>query len=306
MEKINVAELLRNCPSGMKLDCTLVENLYFDCINDSELDDPYPIQCYTQNGAYRTSIRFNEYGHYTLIDNSKCVIFPVGKTTWEGFKRPFKEGDILYVDCTDESDDEQHEYIFILNRIYNGEVHSYCHYYMLHDSFHSETAYLTDNKYPIRFASEEEKAQLFQAIKDNGYKWNAETKILEKLLKFKVGDKIIPKDSINKSRVINAILDNEYNLFGGGKIPFSDQDNYELVPNNFDITTLVPFESRVLVRDNIKEKWHPGIWGYYDSDCQDYPYKLIGDISRYCIPYEGNEHLLGTTNDCDEFYKTWN
>jgi hypothetical protein len=26
---------------------------------------------------------------------------------------------------------------------------------------------------------------------------------------------------------------------------------------------------------------------------------------KQCIPYEGNEHLLGTTNDCDNFYKTW-
>lgn len=82
-----------------------------------------------------------------------------------------------------------------------------------------------------------------------------------------------------------------------------NQDDWELVPNKFDITTLVPFESRVLVRDTVKEKWRPGIWGFYDSDCQDYPYKLIGDIARYCIPYEGNEHLRGKTDDCDEFYK---
>ena len=27
--------------------------------------------------------------------------------------------------------------------------------------------------------------------------------------------------------------------------------------------------------------------------------------SKQCIPYKGNEHLLGTTNDCDEFYKNW-
>ena len=76
MEKINVAELLKDCPSGMKLDCTLVENLYFDCIDDSE------IQCYTQDGSYRIPISFNEYGHFTCMVNSKCVIFPEGKTTW--------------------------------------------------------------------------------------------------------------------------------------------------------------------------------------------------------------------------------
>ena len=26
---------------------------------------------------------------------------------------------------------------------------------------------------------------------------------------------------------------------------------------------------------------------------------------KQCIPYKGNEHLSGTTNDCDDFYKTW-
>ena len=50
--------------------------------------------------------------------------------------------------------------------------------------------------YVERFATEEEKEKLFQAIKENGYKWNAETKTLEKLSqpKFKVGDKIKHKD----------------------------------------------------------------------------------------------------------------
>lgn len=30
---------------------------------------------------------------------------------------------------------------------------------------------------------------------------------------------------------------------------------------------------------------------------------LIGAKWEQCIPYEGNEHLLGTANDCDDFYK---
>ena len=32
MEKINVAELLKDCPKGMKLNCTLFEDVEFDCI----------------------------------------------------------------------------------------------------------------------------------------------------------------------------------------------------------------------------------------------------------------------------------
>lgn len=86
-----------------------------------------------------------------------------------------------------------------------------------------------------------------------------------------------------------------------------DENDYELVPNKFDINTLVPFESRVLVRDTEEEKWKPAIWGYYDdNNTKYYPYETVGgNCFCLCIPCENNEHLLGTTNDCDDFYKTW-
>lgn len=34
MKKINVAEILRNCPRDMELDCTMYDNLYFNQICD--------------------------------------------------------------------------------------------------------------------------------------------------------------------------------------------------------------------------------------------------------------------------------
>lgn len=49
----------------------------------------------------------------------------------------------------------------------------------------------------IRFAKEKEKEQLFQAIKDHGYKWNTETKTLEKLKKEKFDPKTLqPFDKV--------------------------------------------------------------------------------------------------------------
>ena len=79
-----------------------------------------------------------------------------------------------------------------------------------------------------------------------------------------------------------------------------------LIPNKFDISTLVPFESRVLVRDNSTEKWKSNFWGFYDIDSAAYyPYECCGSSFGQCIPYEGNEHLLGKTDDCDSFYKNW-
>ena len=42
---------------------------------------------------------FCKNGCYTAHKLSKCVIFPKGKTTWEGFVPPckFKDGDVIYV-----------------------------------------------------------------------------------------------------------------------------------------------------------------------------------------------------------------
>jgi hypothetical protein len=90
-----------------------------------------------------------------------------------------------------------------------------------------------------KLATEEEKEKLFQTIKDNGYKWNPETKTLEKLVepKFKVGDRIVHKKGGNPF-TITEITDGCYK--GGTRyaILITQQDNFELVPNKFDINTL--------------------------------------------------------------------
>lgn len=94
MEKINVAELLKDCPQGMELDCPLFENLEFDRIDKD--NGAYSIICRvkTEWECYNTHT-FTEYGCYSTEKYSKCVIFPKGKTTWKGFHRPFKDGDIV-------------------------------------------------------------------------------------------------------------------------------------------------------------------------------------------------------------------
>ena len=160
-------------------------------------------------------------------------------------------------------------------------------------------------------ATEEEKQELYQAIKDNGYYWNAETKTLEKLSKFKVGDRVRNKNYKDYIYDIHDITDKGYRakeinadspiiiLFG------SQEDNYELVPNKFDITTLVSFESRVLVRSSMDGLWKPAVFGFRNGYNDNAFYIVGGSCWKQCIPYMNNEHLCGTTNDCDEYYKTW-
>ena len=52
-----------------------------------------------------------------------------------------------------------------------------------------------------------------------------------------------------------------------------------------------PFD-KVLVR-NIDTTWTPALFSQY---CKIGFRVIGGEICTYCIPYEGNEHLVGTTN----------
>lgn len=57
--------------------------------------------------------------------------------------------------------------------------------------------------------------------------------------------------------------------------------------------SLKPFD-KVLVRDSEDGVWKAGYFSNYDEDDVSLPYICVGSLYKLCIPYEGNEHLLGT------------
>ena len=60
---------------------------------------------------------------------------------------------------------------------------------------------------------------------------------------------------------------------------------------------LKPFD-KVLVRNDKEDQWSANIFCY---QVRDNMYYCLGECYwRYCIPYEGNEHLLGTTNNVED------
>ena len=409
---INIAEILKDCPKGMELDCTDYSGeVTFEQVIDSDM---YPIKIsITHNNMYFTNT-LTKYGQTYKSQYHKCIIFPKGKTTWEGFQRPFKDGDVvindrgnifiykglLYNDknrvdfycgyLTDErafvikeskdsnfgsidslrlaTEEEKQKLFDIIEReklfyamekekqfyaikdngyqgdsktktlykpefkdgdVCTGKVNGNLVIFIYKERVNTTLIkshftlvgackncyiYLKDEE--IRFATEEEKQKLFDCIKANGYHWNDGTKTLEILIKpkFKIGDRIRHKLTGNVYEV-SSFLSNGY---GSGVyeigiinelvvkiIDIKEQDNYELLPNKFDITTLKPFD-KALVRDENGQKWMCDIFSYYDDKNSRYPFCGVGrSNSKQCIPYKGNEHLLGTTNDCDEFYKNW-
>lgn len=57
---------------------------------------------------------------------------------------------------------------------------------------------------------------------------------------------------------------------------------------------------KVLVRDAEGLEWYANYFSHYRGKDKDFPYACFGNNFRYCIPYEGNEHLLGTTDPYTE------
>ena len=300
-QKINIAELLKDCPKGMELDCTMIDNVVFEKLDVRSSHHPIIIRR-TDSKDSNTTIHLTKYGQYSDEEDYKCVIYPKGKTTWEGFQRPFEDGDIVAFDA-------HHLQIFIFKDKKENNTLSDC-YLML--DVEDDELYLEDGMYYVtRFATEEEKKKLFQAIKNNGYNWNAETKTLEKLIepKFKVGDKIIKRDSIVNSWIVSSVSSEYYGLKTRNNseciaiMSIAEQDEYDLVPDKFDATNFEPF-MKVLVRSDNSDVWECDFFSSYNPKCSN-RFHCIGAWYNICIPYIGNEHLRGTTDDCDEFYKNW-
>ena len=305
-EKVNVAELLKDCPKGMELDCTMYDNVTLIQVRE---DNIYPIKIETPDG----STVLTKYGGVSYNKLSKCVIYPKGKTTWNEFVPPheIKDRDIYYI-----KDVFGLEFVSIIKKCENNKLYTYVDIGISTKSFYcdeSEGLCYCKDIIEHRLATEEEKAKLFDAIKSHGYEWNTYTKTLEKLIepKFKVGDEIVKRNSISNSWIVSSVSSEYYGLKssngieGIGVLSVSEQDNYEILPktDKFDVTNFEPF-MKVLVRSDNSDVWECDFFSSYNPKCSN-RFHCIGAWYNICIPYIGNEHLRGTTNDCDEFYKTW-
>lgn len=358
MKKLNVAELLKDCPAGMELDSTMFEKVTFVRV---QMDRQFPIEIAINGIRSKYLTKEGCFHDRTLLPEAKCVIFPKGKNTWEGFTPPyeFKNGDVIV----------KNNFIAIISHIEPcGRIWYHCWYNTKYKDCKIKTDFgigcINDGD-EIHFATKEEKQELFQAINDNGYKWNEKTNSLEKLIKpiFKKGDKVRVKNGVSEPRIIDEVCDRFYTLIPIGSIHFIDQHNWELVPNKtepkfkvgdkiksvynnnqyiiiyisdthytleevkekfkylepiiedknwelvpnkFDIHTLKPLEP-VLVRNTNGQVWTMDFFSHIIDTNKGLKPSIVcvGHCPNQCIPYKYNEFLRGTTDDCKDFYKTW-
>lgn len=75
-----------------------------------------------------------------------------------------------------------------------------------------------------------------------------------------------------------------------------DAEKKQIVDLKPNIDELKPFD-KVLVRDSKSSEWRANLFSHKNVN---EPYYCVYASWNYCIPYEGNEHLLGTTKNVKE------
>lgn len=87
--KINIAEILKDCPKGMKLYSLIYGEVEFSLIDDT--NDNYPICIKTNLGSF---VNFTKDGRYAIrFPTAECLLFPSSEMRdWTKF---FKRGDIV-------------------------------------------------------------------------------------------------------------------------------------------------------------------------------------------------------------------
>jgi len=162
-------------------------------------------------------------------------------------------------------------------------------------------------------ATKEQRDLLFQKMKEAGYEWDADKKELRNIInpKFKVGDKIQAKDTkMYVYTVLSVDLQNQEYLVEHNykhKLLFTQQDNFELVPApklHYDIASFYA-GMPVLVRDNKDQEWRYTTFSHISSRFRKIKFAAGCTYWCQCIPFEGNETLLGTTDICNERFINW-
>lgn len=293
MENLDLRKILKDIPKGTKLYSTICGYVEFDKINND--NDCYPIICYKKDNLEL----FTKEGKYNYYHDGECCLFPSKENRdWSKFiTKPFQNGDVI-------SSSAGCIAIFSHYSSTNAIVY---HCVVVNDGIIIKQDTGIGYHRNCHLASRKEKSKLYDLLQEAGYFWNDETNSLEKY-KFKKGDTIQDK----KTKQILTIYDVEHNKYKTCKclpcyIIAKHQNQFELCQEKFDITTLKTYD-KILVRFGNNSVWEPQLFSRLDINLNHHVDKfvIIGFCSvPQCIPYEGNEHLAGTTNDCNDYYKTW-
>lgn len=314
---MNIAEILKYCPKGTNLYSPIYGNVI---LNNICLNEKFPIIIKDCKGYEHL---LTEHGYYEYnIPELECVLFPSkDQRDWNKFRLPVKKGDIMMSDNRAFIISDEYEITCV------GSFHKYICGIADTGAFKvSQSNHHWTSKFYIP-ASEEAKKELFDKMAEAGYKWNADTLELEKIEpKFKEGDVII--DDQGTLCLVSKLRDDDFitivaTLYTNGHLQVFTSN---IITRHKKLSTLASTtnrnklfsalakagykydkEQRILVKQEFKpfdkvlvRKYSSNPWkaDIYLESIKDvyHHYRCTSDRYRMCIPYEGNEYLLGTTD----------
>lgn len=324
-QKLNIAKILKNKPRGTKLYSMIHGKCSFEAVTDEIFKINFCTSKFglTQSGEC-TLIKFGN-----MYDGGECIIFP-SKEMRDWSKFSWKKGDVLI------SNDGGTEVIF--DKWYDDTYTSfYCKHYLNSEDKNKIVYYEEFLCTTARYSLEDKDTvqTYINAIEEKlGGELNRETLEIEKAHpEFKDGDIVcisgmgylaygIVKSIDNSSKKLEYyVLNDMSTLKFEDWLSFEDKRIQPITETQqiilFDALArenkawdaekkqvvdikkehqFKPFE-KVLVRDSYDDMWRASFFSHIKED--DGRYVTTCFTWKFCIPYEGNKHLLGTTNNVE-------
>lgn len=318
-EKIDIAEILKDKPANTKLYSPLFGEVYFSHVGGGNI----AVEHHGGISLFFSSGRFFDY------DESEPLLFP-SKEMRDWRKFAWKKGDVLV------SNDGKIEVIF--EKFGSDTYQSFIGKHHL-DSLDENLYYQDGGAYPtasFNIETEDAAQTYINTIEERlDGKLNHETPEIEKAQpEFKDGDILYAEKDEEHVPVIFILKSSKEGVFyyacltlgdyilcdykglghvGSAKFRFATEEEKKKF---FDILAienkawdaekkmivdlklkveLKPFD-KVLVRNNNIRKWEADLFGFKNVTGH---YHCVGGTWLQCIPYIGNESLLGTTKDVE-------
>lgn len=319
-EKINVAEILKEKPQGTKL-YDLLYNIDVELDTISTTDTETVVWCTNETDNNTTCHRgYSEFGTTRGCPDGLQILLP-SKEMRDWAKFSWKKGDILV----------SKDNVYIIFEKFEDDTYTRFkgkHYLWkecnVEDYNKEETKMLTS---VFEKATDDVAQTYIKTIEEHlDGKLNLETLEIEKQLEFKDGDIVVYGKSVAICRKIYkhtlsfyVSLNEMVGLLFADEVESSEEYRFateEEKQQLFDAlekegkawdaekkqivdlkpkVELKPFD-KVLVRDFSKDKWSISFFSFKKEDL----YVCINHCSwNQCIPYIGNESLLGTTKDVE-------
>lgn len=314
--EINIVEILKDKPQGTKLYSSACGKCKLEEVDDKS----FKISFYNSKFGFMNGGEGHLDKNGKLYDDGECVVFP-SKEMRDWRKFDWKKGDVLV------SKDNVH----IIFEKFEDDTYTRFkgkHYLWeecnVEDYNKEETKMLTS---VFKKATDDVAQTYIKTIEEHlDGKLNLETLEIEKQLEFKDGDIVVYGKSVAICRKIYkhtlsfyVSLNEMFGLLFADEVESSEEYRFateEEKQQLFDAlekegkawdaekkqivdlkpkVELKPFD-KVLIRDFKSQAWQVSLFGYKDSDSY---YCCNGCGWNQCIPYIGNESLLGTTKDVE-------